>query len=90
MQSHIILCVTLGNFIPQDGSCKTFIKLRRQNVGFCKVHLSNNRNTLDYKISLNTHCKRFVIWAVIVAQLVEQSLLTPEVRGSNPVFYIGH
>ena len=24
-------------------------------------------------------------WAVVVAQLVEQSLPTPEVRGSNPV-----
>ena len=24
-------------------------------------------------------------WAVVVTQLVERSLLTPEVRGSNPV-----
>ena len=27
----------------------------------------------------------FTVWAVVVAQLVERSLLTPEVRGSNPV-----
>ena len=27
-----------------------------------------------------------VYWAVVVAQLVERSLQTPEVRGSNPVF----
>ena len=26
-----------------------------------------------------------LLWAVVVAQLVEQSLLIPEVRGSNPV-----
>ena len=26
-----------------------------------------------------------VAWAVVVAQLVERSLPTPEVRGSNPV-----
>ena len=26
-----------------------------------------------------------VNWAVVVAQLEERSLLTPEVRGSNPV-----
>ena len=32
-------------------------------------------------------------WAVVVAQLVERSLLTPEVRGLNPVIgkiYIEH
>ena len=26
-----------------------------------------------------------IFWAVVVAQLVERSLPTPEVRGSNPV-----
>ena len=30
-------------------------------------------------------CKNTLIWAVVVAQLVEQSLPIPEVRGSNPV-----
>ena len=25
------------------------------------------------------------MWAVVVAQMVEQSLLTPEIRGSNPI-----
>ena len=29
--------------------------------------------------------KQFYLWAVVVAQLVEQSLLTPEVHGLNPV-----
>ena len=32
-------------------------------------------------------------WAVVVAELVDQSLLTPDVRGSNPVIgksYIEH
>ena len=39
------------------------------------------------------HVPTFSWWAVVVAQLVEHSLLTPEVRGSNPVigkFYIKH
>ena len=26
----------------------------------------------------------WLVWAVVVAQLVERSLLTPEIRGSNP------
>ena len=29
--------------------------------------------------------KAYEFWAVVVAQLVEWSLPTPEVRGSNPV-----
>ena len=29
--------------------------------------------------------KNELLWAVVVAQLIEQSLLIPEVRGSNPV-----
>ena len=36
---------------------------------------------------------KIFFWAVVVAQLVEQFLPTPEVRGSNPVigkFYITH
>ena len=33
----------------------------------------------------------YVLWLVVVAQLVEQLLLTPEIHGSNPVigkFYL--
>ena len=30
-------------------------------------------------------CKMSLSWAVVVAQLVERLLPTPEVRGSNPV-----
>ena len=31
------------------------------------------------------YCNNITIWAVVVAQLVEWSLLIPKVRGSNPV-----
>ena len=38
--------------------------------------------------------KQWARWVVVVAHLVERSLLTPEVRGSNPVIgnknYIEH
>ena len=34
---------------------------------------------------MQTKSKRDTNWAVVVAQLVEQLLTTPEVRGSNPV-----
>ena len=34
---------------------------------------------------LPTIGKKNASWAVVMAQLVEQSLLTPDVRGSNPV-----
>ena len=36
-------------------------------------------------IDLNLWFKQIISWAVVVAQLVERSLLIPEVRGSNPV-----
>ena len=34
---------------------------------------------------MQTKSKRDTNWAVVVAQLVEQLLTIPEVRGSNPV-----
>ena len=40
------------------------------------------------KLWSNSHPRvsnKYIIWAVVVAQLVEQSLPIPEVRGSNPV-----
>ena len=38
-----------------------------------------------HNIGLITASKYCLCWAVVVSQLVERSLLTPEFRGSNPV-----
>ena len=47
-----------------------------------RVILKNSEQAFRYSKSVLTTT---TIWAVVVAQLVERSLPTPEIRGSNPV-----
>ena len=39
----------------------------------------------NYKINIDDTSSFTIKWAVVVAQLIERSLLRPEIRGSNPV-----
>ena len=38
-----------------------------------------------FVILVSVEIKHFALWALVVAQWIEQSLPTPEIRGSNPV-----
>ena len=52
-------------------------------VQLAEVRCSNP--VIDKIVLLLKASQRIIIGAVVVAQLVERSLLIPEVRGSNPV-----
>ena len=43
-----------------------------------------NQNVLAGMITIAQQTKNLNRWAVVVAKLVERSLPTPEIRGSNP------
>ena len=46
-------------------------------------------NIIHFESSFVVIVKHCPSWAVVVAQLVEQSLLTPDIHSSNPVnFYL--
>ena len=64
--------------------------LKKQDVAKTDEHGSNDRkerlNYLGKRICRRRRrTNKLELWAVVVAQLVERSLPTTEVRGSNPV-----
>ena len=74
---------------------KSLIKLLSCSTYNCQMLLPNKDANVDEPWN-TVHAGRITIshkWAVVVAQLVEWSLLIPEVRSSNPVIgkiYIEH
>ena len=92
IQSTVINAVAFSLFEPKVNSKKGFIYiwrlcplLRSDCVHRLARHADRGRTEQRSNPLSREQQKILGFWAVVLAQLVEQSLPTPEVRSSNPV-----